>query len=103
MKSTVATTTRRLVLSSRNRLLTERSIRSFSSSNKNSSSNDYLWHAATFAAFGLSFVGVRYALKNLNLDSDEDDGVPQVDGIEPAAEVTSKVYFDISVDKHPAG
>ena len=61
-----------------------------------------MWHAATVAAFGVSFVGVRYALKNMNLDSD-DDGVPPTDSIEPAAEVTSKVFFDVSIDRHPAG
>ena len=62
-----------------------------------------VWHAATFAAFGLSFVGVRYALKNINVDAGEEDGLPQTDSIEPAAEVTSKVYMDISIDKQPAG
>lgn len=61
-----------------------------------------MWHAATAAAFGLSFFGVRYVLKNMNLENEEDDA-PKTDGIEPAAEVTSKVYFDVSIDKHPAG
>lgn len=60
-----------------------------------------MWHVATAGVFGLSFVGIRYALKNMSLDSEED--VPQTDSIEPAAEVTSKVFFDVSIDNHPAG
>jgi Cyclophilin type peptidyl-prolyl cis-trans isomerase/CLD len=68
-------------------------------------SSNFMWHAATAAAFGLSFIGVRYALKNMNLE-DETDGNSSSDDslkVEPQAQVTSKVYFDVSIDQQPAG
>ena len=64
-----------------------------------------MWHAATIAAFGISFIGVRYGLKHMNL-TDEDPAVIDGDaseGVKPQAEVTSRVYFDVSIDNHPAG
>jgi Cyclophilin type peptidyl-prolyl cis-trans isomerase/CLD len=80
------------------------SVRWSSSQKPNPGGNNLLWHAATIGAFGLSFVGVRYALQNMNLQSDEENGgVPSTDSIEPAAEVTSKVFFDVAIDQHPAG
>ncbi|CAB9507725.1 cis-trans isomerase [Seminavis robusta] len=64
--------------------------------------NNMMWHVATAAVFGLSFIGVRYGLKNMNLDK-EDDAIAAATKPEPQAEVTSKVYFDVSIDKQPAG
>lgn len=64
-----------------------------------------MWHAATIAAFGISFVGVRYGLKYINW-TEEDPAVIEEDaseGSKPQAEVTSRVYFDISIDNQPAG
>ena len=64
-----------------------------------------MWHAATIAAFGISFVGVRYVLKNINWTED-DPAIIEGDaseGAKPQAEVTDRVYFDISIDNQPAG
>jgi Cyclophilin type peptidyl-prolyl cis-trans isomerase/CLD len=69
-----------------------------------SSSSNFMWHAATAAAFGLSFIGARYAIKNMNLEVGESDGDSEdVLNAEPQAQVTSKVYFDISINQQPAG
>jgi hypothetical protein len=64
-----------------------------------------MWQVATFAAVGLTFYagssylsgdGWRYA-------DDEDDG-DKIDGpATPQAEITSRVYFDVSINERPAG
>lgn len=50
-------------------------------------------------------MGVRYGLKYVNL-TEEDPGDIEGDaseGVKPQAEVTSRVYFDVSIDNQPAG
>ena len=63
-------------------------------------SSDYVWHAATVAACGLSFVAVRWSLQNINSTDDAEDS-PET--VEPQAEVTSKVFFDVAIDNNDAG
>lgn len=118
--ATLAQSTRRLLVSSTsiggsrsphflkpNRVHAQRF---FSSSPKDpssggGSSNNLVWHAATLGAFGVTFVGVRWAMKNMNLESEEENAAvaAQYESTEPAAEITTKVYFDVSIGQQPAG
>ena len=87
--------------------------RCFSSSSKGkdgaskstASSSNMMWHAATIAAFGVSFVGVRYGLKYVNLTEEDPADIEgdASEGVKPQAEVTSRVYFDVSIDNQPGG
>ena len=70
-----------------------------------SGSSNMMWHAATLAVVGVSFVGVRHFLKSTNFTG-EDPTVIDGDaseGVKPQAEVTSKVFFDVSIDNRPEG
>lgn len=69
---------------------------------KPDSGNNFMWHAATAAAFGITFIGVRYGLKNMNM-GDEEDAAGSADEAVPQADIISKVYFDVSIDQQPAG
>jgi peptidylprolyl isomerase len=64
------------------------------------SGGDFKWPLATVAVVGIGFSGVYYVNDYLNSYDDSDNtDVPA----KPQAEITSKAYFDISIDKQPAG
>lgn len=73
------------------------------SSNPKPSSNSVVWQIGTFVVVGAVFVGVGNYLSNLNLHFDEDNDASTSELTPPQAEITSKAFFDISIDRIPAG
>lgn len=77
--------------------------RKFSSSSSNqppSKLSFYAWQAATFGVVFATFYGIQsyFSDPSWRYEPTTNDGP-----VDPQAEVTSKAYFDIAIDQHPAG
>lgn len=75
--------------------------RYFSSNKNSSSSNQVIWQVGTVAAVAGTYVAINYALSNFS-DDDEVDGNHNLP-VKPQATITSRVYFDVEIDRNPAG
>jgi peptidylprolyl isomerase len=68
---------------------------------KKTSSSSMLWQTATLVVVGATFVGLSTYLNDTSWREDEE--FKTTDPVPPQAEVTSRAFFDVAIDDHPAG
>jgi peptidylprolyl isomerase len=74
------------------------------SSNNSGNTGPSIRQLATFAVAGATAFGVGWIAKEfMSVDDEENDAVTVGSPVLPQADITSKIFFDITIDGNPAG
>lgn len=99
MIHSASTLSRRIVVHTKNRFVGK-----FSTGSSNGGgTGPTIRQLATFAVVGTATFGLIFIVRELMVDDDDDEDNADNGPVPPQAKITSKVFFDITVDGHAIG